>query len=232
MAAQVSRIRLALLLGAMLPMAVSLAGCGLVPSGSLPGDPTVTVTVPAVAQGGSSATPRTQAAAVASPIATAQPGASSPANVLPPVTAPAATGLGPLRTYANPRYGFSIGVPSRMASAPEAAKGDGRAFTWERTTLTVYGFNVGEGIPAPTPASMRAEWVASGAKVTYEAGGTRAFSISGTQGSMVFYDRYLCGAGSCVAMRWRYPVSEKETIDPAVTQSVKSFVAGDLSSSH
>ncbi len=208
-------------------IACAVAACGG-PTHEPPG-PTVTVTATVEEPG----TPVAGSAGSAGSAATPASSAARPVPVPAPTTAVPAlgTGLGPARVYVNARFGYRVAIPGGLTASGESDNGDGMGFRRGQIRATAYGFNVGP-VTAPTPASIRAEWIAAGATVTYEGGNARAFSTSGTQGSTVFYVRYLCGVGSCAVLQWTYPMADKALVDAAVTESVKSFVPGDLSVPH
>lgn len=144
-------------------------------------------------------------------------------------TAPAASSAVGQHTYVDPRFGFMLTYPADLIGQ-ESDNGDGMTVSSRDTRLQAWGGNTID--ETPTLESVTRRWEARGMTVTYRSGGPKAFSVSGIVGGDIVYTRYVVGPGSYAALQWSYPVAKKAELDAAVTESVRSFVPGDLSQSH
>ena len=163
-------------------------------------------------------------------------GAPPPAAVSASPAAPATSAPGRYQTRTNARYGFSCDVPADYSLVgPPPQNGDG--FTYKRTagyaTVTCSGSN--NSGTASAKAEFEEELAGrrgSGSTVTYSALIGNAVTISGVNGSNIFYDRILWGPGSINSMRWEYSQALDEDVKNHVVHSARAMRSGDLSIPH
>lgn len=133
--------------------------------------------------------------------------------------------------YRNERFGFSVAVPSSFTAGTPPQNGDGMTFSPQdhRVTLRVFGANnvLGE-TPASAAAAFVAEQKSKHSRVTLNSVKGDHFTVSGydSTGTTVWYEHKIVLTNVEYAIDWEYPASLASQIDPQVTATVHSYVAG------
>jgi hypothetical protein len=181
---------------AVLPVACSRASSpgasGAVESGSSGASP------PAVV---ASAFP--PAVASVAPSATAAPSASVSAGVTPALV---------YARYGNPRFGFSVDVPTFFAASPPPTNGDGQEWTWGgRATMTASGMNA--------MGMTTKEGCAGDAKrkgMTAHSLTATDCWVTGRDGGRIFWEKTQLAGDVVYSLRFDYEERLKDAFDPLV----------------
>jgi hypothetical protein len=134
-------------------------------------------------------------------------------------------------TYRNARFGFSVAVPSSFTAGTPPQNGDGMTFGPKdhRVTLSVYGSN---NVLGDTAASAAASYVAQQndkhSRVTLNSVSGNTFTASGydSTGTTIWYEHKIVMSNVEYGIDWEYPAALASQIDPQVTATVRSYVAG------
>jgi hypothetical protein len=114
------------------------------------------------------------------------------------------------RTYANPRFGYSICYPDDLSeSGRPADNGDGRVFADRAgAELRVWGqYNGEEDTIASAADRLRGYETADGIDVTYTAKGRDWLVLSWRQGGHIFYERAWLSRNRFVTFLLSYPAT-------------------------
>lgn len=175
-----------------------------------------------------------------SPAIRTAPGVASPVTPAPASTTSGTAATGSTTgsstssgyvTYRNERFGFSVAVPSSFTAGTPPQNGDGMSFSPKdhRVTLSVYGSN---NVLDDTAASAAASYVAQqkdkGSRVTLNSVSGNTFTASGydSTGATIWYEHKIVMSNVEYGIDWEYPTSLASQIDPQVTATVRSYVAG------
>ena len=134
--------------------------------------------------------------------------------------------------YSNPRYGFSLEVPTGFRPQEESANGDGRVFHSSdgQAEIRVYGSNNVTDEKVGTLAASHLRQCSG--TVAYKAQGKNWFVLSWTEKGRVSYLKGWVGSGSLNYLSVAYPKAQAKRYDPIVTRIEASFRPGELSQSH
>lgn len=130
------------------------------------------------------------------------------------------------RSYANPRYGYTIELPASFSIVQEAQNGDGITLSAAdgAAELLVFGAMVTETDFA-AEARLRRDFAAEdGWAISYERVTGNWASFSGSRGGEVIYVRgiSLCG-GASAWFEMTYPRTRIKTYDPVVARMVETL---------
>jgi serine/threonine-protein kinase len=131
-------------------------------------------------------------------------------------------------TYHNPRFGATADVPAGWQPGRPPDNGDGLVFTSPdgAAHLTISGsLNVWDMIEE---AMEIYEIGNAGETVTYTHRESKAVTVSGTKGDLIFYAKHIL---SCRDQVWNsiyleYPVARKKEFDPLVVHIAHSLRPG------
>ncbi len=132
-------------------------------------------------------------------------------------------------TYANVRFGYSVGYPAELLiPEPEADNGDGRKFHARHGTATmlVWGsYNADKQSPEEIARAYESD--CSAGQVNYKVAKSQlvAFSCT-TPAGHVIYQKTLIHGDVLTTVRFEYPVGERTIWDPVVQQVSGSLRAG------
>jgi hypothetical protein len=131
-------------------------------------------------------------------------------------------------TYTNGLYGYEICYPADLLKpGGESDNGDGNTFTSESgATLKVWGsYNAaGESLESLT-ADIVPDLKGYSANVSYRRR-TDAFSVvSGRNGNMIFYVKFVLDKDGYRAIQVTFPVSESKIYDPMLARMPACFQA-------
>jgi hypothetical protein len=130
-------------------------------------------------------------------------------------------------TYHNARFGVTADVPASWKSDPPPENGDGLIFNSPdgAAHLTVSG-----SLNSDPVAEAMAFYEESGKDrtVTYKHRESRAITLSGTKGDMIFYERHILSCGDQIwnSVYLEYPAASKKDFDPLVTHISHSLRPG------
>jgi hypothetical protein len=131
-------------------------------------------------------------------------------------------------TYANPRFGYAIELPSEFHMAAEPDNGDGitLASTDRSAQLAVFGSNIVEG-DFSTQAKTRLGFIKDdGWRISYSKTTSRSFSYSGTREDRIIYVRGVALCNGAVALfQIDYPKPAMQRYDAIVMRLVRSLHA-------
>jgi len=144
------------------------------------------------------------------------------------VLMPALAGAQDYRTYHNARYGTQAEIPSGFVADQAPDNNDGRRFVSPdgAAEITVYAGHGPSTVTGTFPEYRN--WLAETeeGRITYRAGGTHWFVLSGVNSDRIFYVKVLAGcADRSIAHHVRivYPAEQKVAYDAMVRH-----VAGSL----
>jgi hypothetical protein len=128
-------------------------------------------------------------------------------------------------TYTNKRFGTSATFPSDIFSERQEPPANGDGLTWhsaDGASVAIFGAH---NALDETPKSKEAEAKASSErKLTYSSIGKDWVVLSGTDGDLIFYERYLFGrSGTIHGVVLKYPQSLKAKYDPLVGEIASSI---------
>jgi hypothetical protein len=127
-------------------------------------------------------------------------------------------------SYRNSRYGTSIAYQEFFEPDPPPANGDGQSFTGpEGANFRVYARqNSGDETPAGYLRELLAE--PSHANVTEQSIKDNRVTITGTRGSLNYYESYLFSPRGVVhAFEMEYPAKFESDYAPTVERMARSF---------
>jgi hypothetical protein len=126
-------------------------------------------------------------------------------------------------TYRNARFGTSIAYQEFFEPDPPPENGDGQAFTGpEGANFRVYA---GYNIDNETPTRYLAKLLADGShpRVAYKSVQNNRVTISGTRGSLIYYEAYIFARDVIHAFAIEYPAKFKTDYDPTIRRMARSF---------
>lgn len=124
-------------------------------------------------------------------------------------------------SYVNPRFGTSIKFPAAVFSQPQPPPDNGDGQRWrspDGAELAVFGsYNALEQAPADFFGEL-VESRKQTTKLTYSRVQDRWGVVSGFAGQLVYYEKYLFGAGDEIihGVILSYPADSKAKYDPLV----------------
>jgi serine/threonine-protein kinase len=133
--------------------------------------------------------------------------------------------------YVNGRFQFGVDVPPGFVrDEPGPANGDGDSFSDGTASMIVYGSN--NALEETAESGFDDALNSAPGTVTYKALLDDGFAFSGIDGEgRVYYERHWIGEGSLNVLTWTYPREEAGYAD-MVDRAVRSFIPGDLTTSH
>ena len=119
-------------------------------------------------------------------------------------------------TYTNERFGTSATFPADIFTQQQEPPENGDGLTWQSAdgaSLAIFGsYNALDETPRSRQATAKA---AGERELTYSKAGKNWLVLSGFEGNVVFYERYLFGASGTVhGLVLKYPRSHKAKYDP------------------
>jgi hypothetical protein len=119
--------------------------------------------------------------------------------------------------YTNARFGTSIAFPAEIFSEAMEPPANGDGMTWrsaDGASLAVFGQH---NALEMSPTDLVAEASQPGVSITYSRSGKDWAVVSGTEGRLIFYQRFEFGADDVIhSVLLRYPAALKATYDPLV----------------
>ena len=145
------------------------------------------------------------------------------------VLAAAMSGYGQSRfsTYNNNRFEFSIEYPSdllKQAAAPE--NNDGRTFKSRDGSVEMRAWGQYNALDRTLREEYNEALSTWGSGVSYKVLSGSSFTVSGTRGGKIFYQKTLfrkSGTEVFYTFTIEYPKSQKAGMDAAVTRIARSF---------
>lgn len=126
-----------------------------------------------------------------------------------------------MRTYTNPRFGYSVDVPSNLIAGPGSENGDGVVYSGKGTTITIYGsYGV---LGAKEEYKMSCERWAKSGSISHKEFHSGYFLISGKSGKRLFSQKTLTGKEVFATVSVEYPASQSKSFAPTLTQILGSL---------
>jgi hypothetical protein len=130
-------------------------------------------------------------------------------------------------TYGNDRYGYELCYPpSLLAAQPESDAGDGRAFLGRNgEKLLVWGaFDSPHKSPAAILQSLKSRVESPGSLITYQTMNSHAATLSGMDGSNIFYSHaFVDKRGGVDSFLLIYPKNESNIFDAVAGRIARCF---------
>ncbi|WP_224249608.1 hypothetical protein [Hyalangium gracile] len=136
-------------------------------------------------------------------------------------------------TYANERYGYTIGIPAGLEGQGESGNGDGQEFksaagdvslkVWAAQVMELEGEPEGKTNLAWQRRTSLARWRKQGIRVTYQPKGKGWFVLSGEDAKgRVLYLKHVEKDGVLYGFEWSHPQGAR-TWQDATGAIAKSF---------